>query len=386
MISRSEFLLDESVVFLNHGSFGACPTVLQNIQQSWLRTLETEPVAYYHALPGRMQDARTHLASFVDASPKDVVYVTNSTYGANIMAFTMARYLKSGDAVLIPNHEYGACARAWQMHLEGTGIEIQTCDIPMPIPNQNALADIILQSVSGNTKAIFISHVTSPTACRMPIEELASRAKKAGILMLVDGAHALGHFPVSLRTLDVDMYTGNCHKWMCAPKGSALFWVKHELQPHVLPVVRSWGVQGLSVGDGEFVDEHEYTGTRDASAFLTTPDTIRWLNDKDWWTVKSKAHELVQYGMQKLLQIDGVVAMAADWKEQNLLMGAVLLPDWINGPDLQRQLLNDYHIQVVCMQWLDKPLLRFSVHGYTTSTEIDVLVNALQTIVSAAKP
>lgn len=385
MITRSDFLLDESVVFLNHGSFGACPKTLLDVQQRWQNVLETEPVAYYHALPARMQEARRSLASFVDADPKHLVYVTNSTYGVNLMAFSMARYLKSGDEVLMPNHEYGACVRAWQMHLAGTGITMQTCEIPMPIPDQQALADIIWSKVTTKTKAIFISHITSPTACLMPIDELTKRAKETGILMLVDGAHALGHFPLSLRTMGVDMYTGNCHKWMCAPKGSALFWVAPELQPYTLPAIRSWGEQGLSMLDGVFVDEHEYTGTRDASQFLTTPDTIQWLKKVNWWERRDQAHDLVRYGMQQLLQIPHIQAMAADWEQQHLLMGAVLLPEWINGPDLQRKLLQEHNIQVVCMQWLNRPLLRFSVHGYTTGAEIDALVRVLPSMIRPAR-
>ncbi len=377
MITRALFPLDPDVAFLNHGSFGACPHTLLAIQHEWQMVLEREPVAFFHALPARLQQARKALADFVDADPTDLVYVTNSTYGANIMAATMARLLKPGDSVLITDHEYGACVRAWKNHLQGTGIHLKVCHIPMPIPAQADLEDIIWKEVDSSTKAIFISHITSPTACLMPVRGLTSRARQAGIMMLVDGAHALGHLPLSIRDLGVDMYTGNCHKWMCAPKGSALLWVRPDLQPHAFPVITSWGADGLSVGDGAFVDEHEYTGTRDPSPFLTTPSTIEWMKEHDWWSTVDRAHAMVCYGMERLMEL-GLKPMSADWSEQKLLMGTVLLPEEVNGPDLQRRLLSAHNIQVICMQWLDKPLLRFSVHLYTTTEEVHQLLTALK--------
>lgn len=376
---RSDFCLDPDVVFLNHGSFGACTKATVQEQYKWQLKLENEPIAFFYALPERMKQARRTLSELVGACPEDLVYVTNSTYGANIMAYSMARYLHKGDAVLIPDHEYGACLRAWQRHLEGTGIQIQSCHIPMPIPSRAELVREIWKAVTPNTKAIFISHITSPTACLMPIEELAAEAKKAGILMLVDGAHALGQIPLNIPDLGVHMYTANCHKWMCGPKGSALLWVHPNMQQHTLPVVTSWGAGGLSIGDGAFIDEHEYVGTRDVSPFLATPAVIEWVSKEDWWPMIDDAHKLVVNGMQQLSQLPGVEFMTADWKQQHLLMGAVLLPEHIDAPELQRTLLGKYGIQVVCMQWLSKPLLRFSVHGYTTKAEVDVLVKALQT-------
>lgn len=381
-MKRSDFYLDPEVVFLNHGSFGACPQILMVEQQRWQRILETEPVAFFHALPQRMKAARQALASFVGAKASDLVFVQNSTYGANVMAYAMARYLNPGDEVLIPDHEYGACRRAFEFHLRGTGISIGACSIPLPVPPDDHVADIVIQAITPRTRAIFISHITSPTACLLPIERIGREAQSRGILMLVDGAHAPGHIPVNLSVLPADMYTANCHKWMCLPKGSGFLWVSPAMQKITPPLVASWGNTWLSEGDGEFIDEHEYIGTRDPSAFLTIHEALRWMEGEDWWGMVEHAHALVKRGMQELTSIPTVRPVSADWPNHKLMMGAVLLPDGMVATDVQRLFLRDYNLQIICMEWLAHTILRFSVHGYTTPDEVQVMINAVQALLA----
>jgi isopenicillin-N epimerase len=378
---REDFPLDPSVVFLNHGSFGACPTVLLNEQTRWQHLMETEPVAFFYDLPARMQAAREALAGYVHADRNDLVFVQNSTYGVNVMAHAMARYLKPGDEVLVPDHEYGACQRAWQFHLKETGITIAPCHIPIPLPTQDEVAELVWSAVTPRTRVLYISHITSPTASRLPVEKLAPRAREAGILMLVDGAHAPGHIALDLRQLDVDGYTGNLHKWMCTPKGSAMLWLRPDLQPHVPPLIGSWGNHWLSVGDGEFIDEHEYVGTRDTSAFLTTQQALQWMEEQPWNEVLEHGRRLVRYGMEGLLGIKGMQPVSADWEEHGLLMGAVIMPGDRPSDEVQRWMLHQHRIQLICMDWLGTSILRFCAHGYTTREEIDVLVRAVGQLV-----
>jgi len=377
-MDRSDFLLNPDVVFLNHGSFGACPKEILDEEFRWQQLLEKEPVAFFHALPERMQQAREQLAQMVGARRTDLVFVTNSTYGANVMAYAMARYLNAGDEILLTDHEYGACRRAWEFHLQGTGITISTVAIPIPVPDAETVMHIITKAITGKTRAVFISHITSPTAARMPVERLAEFTQRQKVLLLVDGAHALGHIDLDLGVLGADMYTANCHKWMCMPKGSGMLWVAPHLQQHVPPLIGSWGNTWTSVNDGTFIDEHEYLGTRDPSCFLTIHAAQRWMKKSNWNKVISDSHLLVQYGVQALCSLHNTIQpVQSDWEQHRLMMGSVLVPMVLDSAQFQRVLLEKYSIQCICLTWLDATILRFSIHGYTTQPEVDALVKAV---------
>ena len=175
------------------------------------------------------------------------------------------------------DHEYGACKRAWMEHAVTRGVKWVEAQIPIPAPSMEDMASIIWSKVTPKTKILFISHITSPTAIRFPVEELIKRSRERGIMTFIDGAHVPGQMDLDLSKLGADFYTGNCHKWMCTPKGSAFLWVADEFISKMTPLVVSWGSWIPTVKDGFFIDENEYMGTRDYSPFLTVPFGIKWM-------------------------------------------------------------------------------------------------------------
>lgn len=378
MISRDDFLLRKDIHFLNHGSFGATPLVMLDECRRWQERMEQQPVLMHRELAGHMHTARVALSDYLGCATQDLVYVANSTFGTNVAAHAIGKTLQPGDEILVSDHEYGACIRAWQAHACSRGAVIVTAPIPMPVPPLQDLVDLIWQHVTDRTRVLFLSHITSPTAITLPVEELVAKAKERGIITVIDGSHVPGHIPLHLQSLGADIYTGNCHKWMCTPKGSAFLYVRRDMQDMIGPLVVSWGAQNQTLHESLFIDEHEYLGTRDPAPFLTVPFGIRWMVEHDWAQVQERARDLARWGVDQLTALPGIRPMHADRRDEHLQMGAVLLPYDVSVDDLKRTLYDTYAIEVVVHRWLDQPILRFSVHAHTTQQDLVALVDALR--------
>ncbi|MBI3975655.1 MAG: aminotransferase class V-fold PLP-dependent enzyme, partial [Armatimonadetes bacterium] len=215
---RALFLLRPDVIFLNHGSFGACPRPVFEAYQGWQRELEAQPVEFLgRRFPDLMREARTALAGFVGADPDDLVYVPNATTGVNIVARSLP--LEPGDEVVSTDQEYGAAEKIWRFVCERRGARFIQAPLPVSVGAREQIVEALWAQVTPRTRVLFFSHLTSPTAVILPVAELVRRAREAGIITVIDGAHAAGQIPFALDALGADFYAANCHKWMCAPKG-----------------------------------------------------------------------------------------------------------------------------------------------------------------------
>jgi isopenicillin-N epimerase len=219
------FLLDPEVIFLNHGSFGATPAPVFEAYQRWQRELEKQPVEFLdRRAPGLLEEARSRLSSFLGTETDNLVFTCNATTGVNIVAHSLN--LKPGDEVLATDHEYGAMDRTWGFLSEKYGFKYINYKLPFPLTDPESLVDAFWQGVTSQTRVIFLSHITSPTGIILPVAALCARARQAGIISIVDGAHAPGQIPLNLEQTGADFYTGNLHKWLCAPKGSAFIYAR----------------------------------------------------------------------------------------------------------------------------------------------------------------
>src|SRR4051812_18396704 len=238
-MGRAPFLIDDGVVFLNHGSFGACPEPVFAEYQDWQRQLEREPVDFLaRRLPALLEDVREQLGAFVGADPEELALLPNATAGVNVVARSLE--LRPGDEVLSTDHEYGAMRFVWQDACARAGAA--WVERPVAAPARDIVEEV-WSGVTPRTRVLFVSHITSPTAIRFPVEELCRRAREAGILSVVDGAHGPGQLDLDLEELGADVYAGNCHKWLCAPKASGFLWARPELRDLLRPHATSWGAR-----------------------------------------------------------------------------------------------------------------------------------------------
>ncbi|MEO7912469.1 MAG: aminotransferase class V-fold PLP-dependent enzyme, partial [Roseiflexaceae bacterium] len=246
-VAADEFLLRPGITFLNHGSFGACPRPVFDTYQNWQRKLEEQPVEFLgRQINQLLAAARAPLASYLGTQADNLVYVPNATYGINIVARSLE--LAAGDEVLATNHEYGACDRAWRFTCERRGVHYINQPIALPVESEEAVVEQLWSGVTERTRVIFLSHITSPTALIFPLAAICRRAREQGIMTVIDGAHAPGQIDLALDQLGADFYTGNCHKWLCAPKSAGFLYARPELQALLYPLVISWGWESQTPG------------------------------------------------------------------------------------------------------------------------------------------
>ncbi len=372
---RDLFLLRPNVVFLNHGSFGACPRPVFAAYQRWQEELEREPVEFLdRRFDALLAEARGALGEFLSADPLDLVFVPNATTAMNTVARSL--HLTLGDEVLSTDHEYGAVDRMWRLVCAERGATYVRAEVPVPLAPADEVAERIWARVSPRTRVLTLSHITSPTAMRLPVEELVGRARERGIITVIDGAHAPGQIPLNLGTLGADFYAGNCHKWMMAPKGAGFLWARHEAQRRLKPLVISWGGEGSKgPGSSPFLDDHEWQGTRDIAAFLTVPAAIQFMDEHGWDSVRERCRALLE-GFARRVEELGLEPASAGPHPWPVQMRAFLLPP-CDGRELQRRLFAGARIEVPVIQWNGRSLLRVSVQGYTTPQDLDALASAL---------
>jgi len=376
------FLLDPEITFLNHGSFGACPAPVFDVYQRWQRQLEARPVEFLdRQMSERMTESRATLATFLNCPPANLVYFPNPTTALNMVAKNLM--LQSGDEILTTDHEYGALDRTWGYVCEQMGARYIQRSIPLPLTTPESFVDVFWAGVTPRTRVIFISHITSPTALIFPVAEICRLAREAGILCIVDGAHAPGQIPLDLARIDADIYVGACHKWLMSPKGAALLYARPEVQKWLDPLVVSWGYDPEpGFGSGlRFIDYHEWQGTRDLAAFLSVPAAIEFQEANAWNQVRERCYRLARSARQSLLEITGFPAICPDdlgWFRQ---MFAVRLPE-IDEVEFKQRLFDEYGIEVPLLRWQGQPYLRVSIQGYNCQDDIEVLLTALEELMA----
>jgi isopenicillin-N epimerase len=379
---KEYFLLDPNVIFLNHGSYGAAPKPVFEAYQNWQLRLERQPVLFLgRELPELMRASRVVLGKYLNADADDLVYIPNATHGINIVARSLD--LKPGDEILTTDHEYGACDYTWEFICQKTGALYIHQAIRLPVHSEEEIVEGFWQGVTPRTKVIYLSHITSSTALRFPVETICRRARERGILTVIDAAHSPGQIPVDLQGLGADIVFGNCHKWMLAPKGAAFLYVRRAAQDLIEPLVVSWGTHptpDIETGS-RFIDILQWTGTKDPTAALTVPTAIQFMQDHAWEEVRCQCHGLLRQAMERICDLTGLpplYPLESDFYSQ---MGIAPLPT-SDLAVLKSRLYDEYRIEVPLVQWQDRQFIRISIQGYNTQQDVDALMQALEILLS----
>ena len=379
MSLKEQFLIDPEIIFLNHGSYGACPKPVFDAYQRWQRELELQPVQFLgRDVYRNMSEARTALASYFHSQPENVVYFPNPTTAINMLARSLVR--DPDCEVLATDLLYGAIDRTWKFVCVRAGAAYRKVEIPTPVGPPEDLVEKIWAGVTSETRIIFISHITSSTALLLPVEEICRRARKQGVLTIIDGAHVPGHLPLDIRKIDADFYVGACHKWLCAPRGSAFLYAHPAVQDLLDPLVVSWGYDQPTYDTGHlFINMHEWQGTRDISPFLSVPAAIKFQKDNDWNNVQKACQTLASEALSRISEITGLGHIQPKEVQGSLQFFSAFLPP-LPVEELRTRLYDDYRIEVPVFSRGERNIIRVSIQAYNTSEEIDILIKALETL------
>ena len=346
---RAGFLLDPEVAYFNHGGFGACPIEVFDEYQRWQRELERQPTDFLvRRFSEELWGARSALAGFVGARAEDIVFTQNATSALNAVIRSLR--IRPEEEILTTKHEYGAIVRT---------LEFIRANVVFVEPDE------LVSNIGIRTRAIVVSHITSPTALVLPVAEICEAARRAGVLSIVDGAHAPGHVPLDLAALGADLYAGNCHKWLCAPKGAGFLWSRREHQSWIDPLVISWGHHE----GADFGERHGWQGTRDSAAYLAVPTALSVHAMFDPAAARDLANEaerrLSQLGLRPLRGVRAPYMRAFVVRASD--------------PDaLWRRLVEEHRVEVPVYDWEDTTLLRVSIGPYNDEADLERLVQAVR--------
>ncbi len=376
---KSLFFLRDDVIFLNHGSFGASPLPVMREYQRFQIELEKQPVEFMDRRhDGMLAEARACLSNYLGCQSEDIVYVPNTTTGVNAVARSLP--LKPGDEVLISDQEYGALEKMWNFVCQTTGAKLVKAVVPFPLKSSEEIKNAILNAVTPKTKVVFFSHISSATALVFPVKEILDALRGSGVYTIIDGAHAPAQIPFNISELDPDFYTGNCHKWMMAPKGTAFLYARKELQHLLVPPVISWGNTHRPQGYSYFIDEFEYQGTRDISNFLAVPAAIKFMDFHSWTKVSDDSSLKVLAAKKRMEAIPGITSLYPGDTPLIRQMASVKLP--ANAPvDLKAQLYDQFKIEIPVFPHNGERFIRISLNAYNSEKDVDILIDALEKLI-----
>ena len=384
----SHWTLDPAVHFLNHGSFGAVPAEVIEVQQDFRDRMEREPVDFIlrQAQP-LIDSARLAVADYVNADPQGLVFVTNATTGANAVLRSLD--FEPGDEIVYTNHGYNACNNVVDYVAARSGAKAVVAQIPFPLHDSGQVWDGIEAVLSSQTRLVLIDHVTSPTGLIFPIEDIVPRLQERGILVLVDGAHGPGMMPVDLRALGADFYVANGHKWTCAPKSVGFLYVRADQRDRIVPTTISHGANTTRPGHTPFQDHFDWPGTIDLTPILCWPHalkTLAGLVDGGWPAIYARNRELALEARALLCK-----TLAIEEPAPASMIGtlaAVPLPEAPGGfagsafePDpLHKSLWEEHRIEVPIFHYPGTPsrLLRISAHLFNRMENYQALCKVLQ--------
>jgi isopenicillin-N epimerase len=376
--------LDPSVTYLNHGSFGACPKAVLEAQASLRRELEHNAIRFYmREYEDRIDHARFELARFVGADPAGLAFVRNASEGVNTVVQRLE--LEPGDAILTTNHAYPSCRAAIDFVAERSGARVVVAKVPFPIRDKSEVTQAIMQAATPRTKLALLDHVTSPTGLVFPLEEIVPALEAHGVPCLVDGAHAPGMIPLEIDRLAPSWYVGNCHKWLCAPKGVGFLWARADRRASLRPLVISAGAPRMK-DRSRFRLEFDWPGTFDPTAALCVPISIAELAKAvpgGWDEVRRRNHELVLEGRRTILDAIGGAPAAPE----DMIGSLAAIPiadrtkDELAAPidPLVERLYRDKKIEVPIFAWpsREKRVLRISAQLYNSPRDYRFLIEEL---------
>lgn len=387
-----KWFLDKDITFLNHGSFGACPKEVLEFQGKIRRLMEREPVYFMtELLESYLNDSRKSLSKLVNADEEGVVFLPNATTAVNTVLNSTP--FKTGDEIVITNHEYNACKNAVMFYAARKRLRVRIAQVPFPIKDSQEVIKAIDTVITKKTRFILVDHITSATALIFPVEEIVRRFSDKNIDIMIDGAHSVGQILLNLKSLGAHYYISNCHKWLFAPKGAAFLYVRKDRRKNISPLVISHGYNSDRKDKSRFHLLFDWTGTQDFSPFICVKKGLEFAK-----RLKGSLNNLIYENHHKVIKGRDIILDALNLKRpapDDMLgsMSSIILPekfiklgktDKNNKIHLQNILFKKYRIEVPVIKFSkEKLLLRISAQVYNSISDYEYLAESLLRILSS---
>ena len=383
------FMIDHEPTYLAHGSFGGCLSVAYEDRLSWYEKLEKNPHNFLvNELFDELKESRKALANYLNCNFNNLVYFPNPSTALNTVIRSLD--LNENDEVLTSNHEYGALDKTWNFYSEKRGFKYKKVKIGLPYDDEDFFIESFKKSITKKTKVIFLSHITSSTALIFPVEKICKIAKDNNILIIIDGAHAPAQTSLDLKKLDADIYVGACHKWMCAPKGVSFLYAKESLKDSIEPLVVSWGWRDEMLNEkSKYINNHQWQGTNDLSAYLTIPKVIRFLNQNKWNHISNECRNLILY-VKNRFKIDKSLCIPTSNNDkhlgqmlsfqvnQNSKFSTIVKQDQSKIVQLQKTIYKKSNIHIPIIYWNGSVFMRVSIQAYNSESDINKMFDMLE--------
>lgn len=376
----SDFPLDRSYTFLNHGSFGSCPFEVLREQSRWRDEIEARPIEMLaRKLTPLLRGVASRVAQFVGASADRVGMVVNATEAIN--AVLRARSWERGDEVIVVDHVYGAMRQSVRRLGDEFGVVLREVEVPLPVRTPDAWVGAVRSAIGPRTKLLLIDHITSPTALVVPVAEIVRIVREQGVFTIVDGAHAPGSIDLDVDAIGADAYAANLHKWCCAPKGSAFITVRDGLEASVHPLATSH-----DYGRG-FAPEFDWQGTRDVTAWLATPCALDYFARVGWPALRRRNHEMAAWSQRELCDRWQVEPLSPLDGSMLASMAAVRIPEggeskFESPAALQAALYERHRIEIPVIDWKGRWHVRVSCHLHTTPDLLERLDEGVREVLA----
>lgn len=372
-VVRELFLIDDEIVFLNHGSFGAAPRVVLQSQSRWREAFERSPIRFVlKSLPGGLRSAARSAATLLKVQGEDLVFVDNATTG---VATAVASFrLKPGDKIATTDHVYPAVKIGLNHFAALQGATVVEAKVPFPLEDPQQVVDAVVAVLDERVKLLVIDHITSFSALTFPIEAICRIAKARGITVVVDGAHVPGQLDVDVPALGCDVFVGNLHKWAFGAKGCAVLWATKEAQGWIKPLVPSHG------WDQGFTGAFDFSGTKDPSPWLSVPEAVAFIDElgaeamRDWQRslrAESEAILCEAWGVKPTAPAsmrDAMVTVPLPFATDGLMTTAWALND---------RLFDEHHIEAPIFAWGGQCWIRVAAQVYNDADQVKLLAKAV---------
>ena len=379
--------LKESTIFLNHGSFGACPTEVLSYQNKLRKQLESDPVHFMDVTSKELlAEAIEVFAQFINADKEGLIFLPNATSGVNTVLRSLS--LEPGDEIIIPDHTYQACWNAVDFVTQRANAKTVVVPITFPIENSEQVTEKIISHVTKKTKLALIDTVTSPTGIRLPFEQIVSELQSQNVDVLLDAAHGPGIVNLDLKNLQPAYATGNAHKWLCTPKGAAFLYIREDKRSQIRPLSISHGASVNGTINEKIRLEFDWTGTQDITPWLCIPKSIEYVGsllEGGWPEIMKHNRDMAIEARNIIIDVLQTPKLCPD----SMIVGlsAVALPGEevatksVLEPDpLHTLLFEKYRIQVPVFGWPhhNKRYLRIASYLYNSIEEYEYLAEVLK--------